>query len=725
MDNLYQLDYTGEKINEAIGKAFEVDDKIGKNDVYTKTQIDTQLADKANSADVYTKAKVDTELDKKANTSDVYTKAEADTELSKKADTDTVYTKTQTDNIIKTKMGTVYKVKGSLGFIGTPISVDDCEIGDVYNIFGDSTQATCWLFNNFDFTSTPKTVSVENGHLIGFNLLHLRSDTSENPPTITLRYNGINKTFNISGCQPRGNSNLIFTSTDIFEAFGITDYSSVKFMDLISIENNWIDVPNGSNVVYTDAGWDILSGTVDLSNYYTKAETDEELSKKTTMQEVQNLLGTELDKKADKENEYGGFAGGLNAEVHSGGAIGQNAATDTGGAAGVGAAACFGGAIGENASAENGGAIGIEATNKDGFSGGAFAKIADNVGDAIQLGEGTNEKNYTLKIYDYVVVDDDSDTPSPTDGSKYLKDVGKLPDLITKENDNVVVAINSLHEEVENKYYELLADKADKSSSIPHTTVSGYPMTVTDHLGGENVLDYMIYGNSIQNGTPATETPIDIQSVGDLVTDTASEYYGKYDIPLYVGGVLTTHIYLNAPLRKVGNSADYIDFKTQKVVRYIKEQTFNGSEAWNYRDSDNLLHVSVSGLASSSYCVSTHFLDENRKDSSTTPYLRPVTGVLRLYQQPSNILWSSAAEFKAFLTAQKTAGTPLTVDYVLSTPTEESISAASFLLPNGEIVSMAAGTDTAPSKIELEYYQDINKVIAAIKAAILSNGGNV
>ena len=62
---------------------------------------------------------------------------------------------------------------------------------------------------------------------------------------------------------------------------------------------------------------------------------------------------------------------------------------------------------------------------------------------------------------------------------------------------------------------------------------------------------------------------------------------------------------------------------------------------------------------------------------------------------------------------------------MLTEPTEESISAANFLLPNGEIVSMAAGTDTAPSKIDLEYYQDINKVIAEIKAAILSNGGNV
>ena len=324
---------------------------------------------------------------------------------------------------------------------------------------------------------------------------------------------------------------------------------------------------------------------------------------------------------------------------------------------------------------------------------------------------------------------------TPTSGSTNPVKSGGIKTELDKKADS-----DSVYTKTEND--TKLAQKADadavytktetdtaldalKLNSVPHTTVSGYPMTLTDHLGGENVLDYKIYGNSVQNGTPTTEAPLDIQSVGDLVTDTASEYYGKYDIPLYVGGVLTTHIYLNAPLRKVGNSADYIDFKTQKVVRYIKEQTFDGSEAWNYRDSDNLLHVSVPGLASSAYCVSTHFLDENRKDSSTTPYLRPVTNVLRLYQQPNNILWSSAAEFKAFLTAQKTVGTPLIVNYVLTEPTEESISAANFSLPDGEIVSMAAGTDTAPSKIDLEYYQDINKVIAAIKAAILSNGGNV
>lgn len=51
-----------------------------------------------------------------------------------------------------------------------------------------------------------------------------------------------------------------------------------------------------------------------------------------------------------------------------------------------------------------------------------------------------------------------------------------------------------------------------------------------------NLRGYRVYGNSIQDGTPMLETPIEIQSVGDLVTDEASEYYGKYDVPVTARG---------------------------------------------------------------------------------------------------------------------------------------------------------------------------------------------
>ena len=50
---------------------------------------------------------------------------------------------------------------------------------------------------------------------------------------------------------------------------------------------------------------------------------------------------------------------------------------------------------------------------------------------------------------------------------------------------------------------------------------------------------------------------------------------------------MITNIYLDSPLRKVGDYADYIDFKTGKVVRNIKKITLNGSENWIYDSNFN------------------------------------------------------------------------------------------------------------------------------------------
>ena len=71
------------------------------------------------------------------------------------------------------------------------------------------------------------------------------------------------------------------------------------------------------------------------------------------------------------------------------------------------------------------------------------------------------------------------------------------------------------------------------------------------------------------NVTPTPDTPIEIQSVGDLVTDENNDNYGKYKIPVKVNNTVTK-IYLDEPLRKIGDYADYIDFKNQKVIRKVK-----------------------------------------------------------------------------------------------------------------------------------------------------------
>ena len=67
-----------------------------------------------------------------------------------------------------------------------------------------------------------------------------------------------------------------------------------------------------------------------------------------------------------------------------------------------------------------------------------------------------------------------------------------------------------------------------KFHSIEQTTVTGTsPLTLSNPIG-DDLIEYSITGNIVQNGTPTHENPIEIQGVGELVTE--GEHSGKYKI---------------------------------------------------------------------------------------------------------------------------------------------------------------------------------------------------
>ncbi len=82
-------------------------------------------------------------------------------------------------------------------------------------------------------------------------------------------------------------------------------------------------------------------------------------------------------------------------------------------------------------------------------------------------------------------------------------------------------------------YGEFIRARITHSQSAD--TSEGYPCELPDSLGRQ-LLDYKIYGNSTQNGVPCISNPIDVVSVGDLVTDETDENYGKYKIPIVAYG---------------------------------------------------------------------------------------------------------------------------------------------------------------------------------------------
>lgn len=90
--------------------------------------------------------------------------------------------------------------------------------------------------------------------------------------------------------------------------------------------------------------------------------------------------------------------------------------------------------------------------------------------------------------------------------------------------------------------------------SVPPLTFKGY---------GKGLKNYRIYGNTV-NG----------ESVGNLVTDSQSEHYGEYAIPI-TNNSETSTIYLDEPLRKVGDEAEYVDYAEQKQHRVRKNLLLN------------------------------------------------------------------------------------------------------------------------------------------------------
>lgn len=185
---------------------------------------------------------------------------------------------------------------------------------------------------------------------------------------------------------------------------------------------------------------------VDLTDYYTKTETDSFIN--TINANIDNIINNTT--KIATAN--GGFSAGTNSTVYAGGgaigngafttgggAIGNGATTDAfaGGAVGRNATAGYGGAVGDNADGGEGfaggqnskctwgGAVGYGTNTTSGFAGGQMAKAQDADGNginAIQLGQGTNSDPKSLQIYTY----------------KLMTAEGKVPD--ERLNDTVLLS---------------------------------------------------------------------------------------------------------------------------------------------------------------------------------------------------------------------------------------------------------------------------------------------
>ena len=250
------------------------------------------------------------------------------------------------------------------------------------------------------------------------------------------------------------------------------------------------------------------------------------------------------------------------------------------------------------------------------------------------------------------------------------------------------------------------------SETIPSST-SGEPTPLLNKIRGDAssnlslttglTANYLI----VQYYRTAESVLTEQQILDSIMIIEGSTAPSKY-IPYYNQ---TTNIYLDEPLRKIDGYSDYIDFINGKVVRNIKEVVLDGSESWFTavtRNSYNkvarqfLLGNAILNQGNSSNITkSTNF----RSESANNIYSNSSIGINCIGISDSGYLrigldltvFPGDNSFKTWLSENN-----VTVDYVLATPTEESIT-----LPNIPTIdgnnTLNIETEITPSQVYIKY----------------------
>lgn len=261
--------------------------------------------------------------------------------------------------------------------------------------------------------------------------------------------------------------------------------------------------------------------------------------------------------------------------------------------------------------------------------------------------------------------------------------------------------------EVRDNQNNIVYSAIDEISGVP-------PLSFMSH--GGYLQDCRIYGNTVQNGTPTPENPVEVQGCGEYDAE-----LNGYKIPVTVAlpyepyhEPITTSVYVGSePLHKIGDYADYIDFERGVVVRNIKKTVLTGDEKW----IDNTNNQNQDVYKIEKFANFRTFSDFGIFRCTHILYMHPYTSdlfdriVLLDASGSPHILYMSTKKsrglntlesFKSYIATQYAVGTPVTVWYVLAKPEEERLEN---LLPIQAIKGtniLTVGTTVQPSEIYIK-----------------------
>ena len=226
-------------------------------------------------------------------------------------------------------------------------------------------------------------------------------------------------------------------------------------------------------------------------------------------------------------------------------------------------------------------------------------------------------------------------------------------------------------------------------SSIAHSSAPNHSEVNYIYTTSESGLLYIGYVISNQTNLDNIWKNTDVQ----IEEGTSATTYEEYK-------EATTNIYLDEPLRKVGDYADYIDYNNKKIVRNVKERVYTGKESWlvdngdaSYAFDSTEPYIKKSkGLLFSNIAFYTE-----TKDDSKFSFKSSGAGYIEFNAFGKGY---TSTTWKQYLANKYNSGSPVKVQYDIATPIEQTIDLPSIELLDG-YNTLSINAELSPSNVKL------------------------
>ena len=240
------------------------------------------------------------------------------------------------------------------------------------------------------------------------------------------------------------------------------------------------------------------------------------------------------------------------------------------------------------------------------------------------------------------------------------------------------------------------ANGAYQGRNITARSVNGY-ITIAYRANARTGSDSLPYCKTMLN---LGSTALPYEPYGYKLPVTTTNGTDTVSTPIYIG---------SEPLHRIGEYADYVGYSSGKIMRRIKKLVLTGEENWAHDNVGTRNYIIINDAYAKgnrlTQCYCSHYtcvynmepFDDIPNDSI---YINLFNNRARFFIKTEE--YQTADSFKSYLAAQYTAGTPVTVWYVLSEPIEEDppVSFPEFTTLSGTN-TLTVDTTIKPSEIDL------------------------